>query len=232
MTHNISINITEVDSPAVVRRRVHLRSLSDVTPAARAHVVRARSHSDRTSPRPAPRSPPRSPRSPPRRAVRSERSSPNLSAAAPRSPRPRAALSVLGDPWRKMSDADPKSDKRDRLSFDGTSRSDDPWIKNSSSHRTGEPSQRSGKNFVKTDVKRDSASFKRGKLERKSAVACEASGRESSESWPVCTCPMPRAPPDRDDAALYKSVSQKNIFSIDKSESAKRAPDPLLETTC
>ncbi|CAH2050730.1 unnamed protein product, partial [Iphiclides podalirius] len=53
VAHNISISVTDADSPAGVRRRVHLRSLSDVTPSSRSLAPRARSHSERPRASPA-----------------------------------------------------------------------------------------------------------------------------------------------------------------------------------
>ncbi|KPI95049.1 Abhydrolase domain-containing protein FAM108C1 [Papilio xuthus] len=229
LAHNISISVTDTDSPAGVRRRIHLRSLSDVTPASREPAPRARSHSERPrasplssrapSPCPAPSparslalSPTPSPAPSPLRPVaRSERSSPDATLRV----RP-----VLGDPWRKMSEVDLKSAER-RVRGD-------PWVRS--------PSTRARR---------------RGRLQRAAAV-CEACGRSGCECA-RCTCSpraatagalSPRVPPvlraHSDDEArprrLYKSSSQKAICSTTTTTSmaAERAepPDPLLETTC
>ncbi|CAH0727511.1 unnamed protein product, partial [Brenthis ino] len=116
-----AISVTDADSPAGARRRVHLRSLSDVTPAARSPATRARSHSERPRVSPTP-SPSPSPRRPPAphalrpRAVRSERSSPD------------ASLHALADadPWRKMSEAELRpSPGRARSSLEAP----DPWVR-------------------------------------------------------------------------------------------------------
>ncbi|CAK1602296.1 unnamed protein product [Parnassius mnemosyne] len=219
VVHNISISVTDTDSPAGVRRRVHLRSLSDVTPAARAPVQRARSHSERPRASPAP-SPARSlalsPAPSPLRAAvtRSERSSPDASL---RESRP---VGSGGDPWRKMSEVDLKSAGRARA---------DPWVK-SASLRPGEAARRRA----------------RGRLER-AAPVCEACGRSACDCWRArCTCspraarlaPRPPHPahPARahsDDETrprrLYKSASQAICSST---EERPKPADPLLETTC
>ncbi|CAG9136777.1 unnamed protein product [Plutella xylostella] len=187
-SHNISINITEVESPAGVRRRAHLRSLSDVTPAP-PRSPRARSHSERPAP----------PASPPPRAAR---------------PRLRSdTLTILGDPWRKMSDSEVRAPRPARSV-------DDPWVKSSTL-----------------------GGARRGKLERRSPVVCDACGHESCECWrprtprldelrgaaaaavgaggeAVCTCPprSPRPSPARLAAAdRARSLSQQLV---------SRAPPP------
>lgn len=213
IAYNISINVTDTDSPSYVRRRIHLRSLSDVTPASRAHTPRARSHSERPratatpSPsRPAPRSPVPQPHTgapgmP--RFVRSERSSPDTSLLTLEEPlahseagltrrfgaRDRSssdAVSVLGNPWRKMSEVDIKSAAaRGRV---GGRSGLDPWVKipspraDSSCDRAMSKDEAS-RGTSDTEQKRESSTFKRGKLERKSPVVCESCGNESCECW-------------------------------------------------
>lgn len=193
----------EADSPAGVRRRIHLRSLSDVTPASRALAPRARSHSERPRALPAPS--PSHPQAPAARAVRSARSSPDASRerldAAPADPPPRR--SALADPWRKMSELD----LRTRAALD-------PWVKNAPRRAPADPPRdrdraHSGEDLGRPgpdpDPKRDNGTFKRGKLERKPAVVCESCGNESCECWRPrtpraarslgarCTC-SPRSP--------------------------------------
>lgn len=171
--HNISINITDTDSPVCVRRRIHLRSLSDVTPTSRPHTPRARSQSAR--------SPPSSPSRPalPPPPSRSERSSPT---------RPDPAATILGNPWRKMSDVDLKaSDRRrnsNRVSLDGTP-ADDPWVKNSRPRTETKP-RREAVVVDSTSIK--TVSIKRGKLERRSPVPCDGCGVDG------CECRKPRSP--------------------------------------
>ncbi|CAG4977786.1 unnamed protein product [Parnassius apollo] len=215
VVHNISISVTDADSPAGVRRRVHLRSLSDVTPASRTPVQRARSHSERPRASPAP-SPARSlalsPTPSPLRAAvtRSERSSPDASL--------REARPVGGDPWRKMSEVDLKSAGRARA---------DPWVK-SASLRPGDAARRRA----------------RGRLER-AAPVCEgvrplglrvlarALHVLAARHPPGAARPTPPQRAHSDDETrprrLYKSASQAICSSTE--ERAKPA-DPLLETTC
>ncbi|VVC95165.1 unnamed protein product [Leptidea sinapis] len=237
ITHNISINITDTDSPVGVRRRIHLRSLSDVTPAGRSPGARARSHSEkpRASPSssPSPRAVPSSPHSlaPSQhpRVVRSERSSPDASLnALSDEPRLRTeALTVINDPWRKMSEVDLKTASRSmrhntRASLD-SSKASDPWVRNPTSRGAS-------RDNVSTSGRR------RGKLERSSAVTCEACGVTGAacECWrPPCTCgpapsrlsPRPPVRAHSDDEErprrLYKTASQKNICtSMDRDTSA------------
>lgn len=209
VVHNISINVTDTDSPTCVRRRIHLRSLSDVTPASRTHTPRARSHSERPRASPAP-SPSHAPQSPATvlaapatapavllpRIVRSERSSPDASSLAlddgtetrlrSRDRSGSDAVSVLGNPWRKMSDVDLNaSGSRSRSTGRGAL---DPWVRNP----TLRPDKNSDVPKSREDVtravsdseqKRDVPTFKRGKLERRSPVVCETCGNESCECW-------------------------------------------------
>ncbi|CAH4031339.1 unnamed protein product [Pieris brassicae] len=256
IAHNISINVTDIDSPAGVRRRIHLRSLSDVTPAGRSPGARPRSHSERPhiSPGPSPAvsiAPSPSPRiAPPSphlvtalypRVVRSERSSPDASLhALVDDPRPKPnVLTVVNDPWRKMSEVDLKSAGRRRrptarASLESRS-TVDPWVRN--------PASRTGS--------RDELRARRGKLERSAAVACESCGSGACEWWAAraagdCTCASlsparlaPRPPPPRalsDDESrprrLFKSASQKIICSSLERDTTAPTADPLLETTC
>lgn len=230
----------DADSPAGVRRRIHLRSLSDVTPASRALTPRARSHSERPRALPAP--------SPSHPSTRSARSSPDASPASPRARRAPSPAAALADPWRKMSELDLRP------------RALDPWVKNAR-----RPLALSGEELPRPSPAADSepnnsgGTFKRGKLERKACVVCESCGNESCECWRPrtpraarslaarCTCSprpsparlAPRPAPARalsDDEArprrLYKSASQKIICSSMESEPVKKPADPLLETTC
>ncbi|XP_028034608.1 uncharacterized protein LOC114246326 [Bombyx mandarina] len=90
---------------------------------------------------------------------------------------------------------------------------------------------------------RNKSPGRRGRLERRSAVRCEACGAESCECW-RCTCeprsarpsparlaPRPPARALSDDSAaerprrLYKSSSQRLLGTTS-------TIDPLLETTC
>ncbi|XP_045772487.1 ESX-1 secretion-associated protein EspK-like [Maniola jurtina] len=232
LAHNISINVTDADSPPGVRRRIHLRSLSDVTPAARSPVARARSHSERprASPAPSPAaSPAPSPRRPPAgltpaplpRAVRSERSSPDASLhALADEARGRPEL----DPWRKMSELDlGRAGRQARAALD-------PWVR--------KPARRA----ASRDSVGDGARVRRGRLERAGGV-CDACGGAPCECWrSACTCSprasparlQPRGPPrahSHDEGRprrLYKSSSQRAL-AVPR---APDAPDPLLETTC
>ncbi|XP_049878650.1 serine/arginine repetitive matrix protein 1-like [Pectinophora gossypiella] len=206
VAHNISINVTDTDSPAGVRRRIHLRSLSDVTPTSRAPTPRARSHSERPAPSPAPSpgpSPAHAALAAPR-AVCSARTSPAASrerlddVAADRVRRADRlrgdAVSVLGDPWRKMSDLDlrggrPRRDTRD-----------DPWVKKPAARTAADttreraPSREDvARANADPDPKRD-GTFRRGKLERKAAVVCESCGNESCECWRPRSPGGPRTP--------------------------------------
>ncbi|XP_072942098.1 uncharacterized protein, partial [Epargyreus clarus] len=275
VVHNISINVTDADSPVGVRRRIHLRSLSDVTPASRSLAPRARSHSERPRASAAP-SPalslapsPAHPAAPaPPRHARSERSSPDAALhaladdAAPRAARTaraaRSALSVLGDPWRKMSEADLDAAARrpppsPRASFDAP-RGLDPWVMNTRSASRDDVAAPAA-----LDREPRPGRGRRGKLERRAAVVCETCGNSSCECWrphspaaPRCTCearsprparPSParlaprtpvRAHSDDEDRPrrLYKSASQKVVCASMDGESVKKIADPLLETTC
>lgn len=77
----------------------------------------------------------------------------------------------------------------------------DPWIKNSSLRPAGESHRDrtvSRDDIVKasteSDVRRDSSTVKRGKLERKAAVVCESCGNESCECWRPRSPGCPRTP--------------------------------------
>ncbi|CAG4954383.1 unnamed protein product [Colias eurytheme] len=219
IAHNISINVTDADSPVGVRRRIHLRSLSDVTPAGRSPGARARSHSDRPraepapsaavslapspAPSPSPRVPPASPRNlvtalyP--RVVRSERSSPDASLhTLVDDARPRTdALTVSNDPWRKMSEVDLKSAGRrmgaaTRASLDSP-HAVDPWVRNPAS-RAGSRDELSAAGAGAADAG-GRLRGRRGKLERAAAVVCEACGGAGCECRRAqCTCPPRRSP--------------------------------------
>ncbi|XP_037302693.1 dapper homolog 3-like, partial [Manduca sexta] len=226
--HNISINVTDTDSPDGARRRIHLRSLSDVTPASRAHTPRARSHSERPRASPAP-SParPRAALAP--RQARSERSSPDASPLAlddGRRARDRAA-SALADPWRKMSELDLAAARSTR----------DPWVRFPPPRADDPPA-------VEPERRRDP---RRPRLERRSPVSCDTCGSESCECW-RCTCEprsarvsparlaargAVRALSDEEERPrrLYKSSSQRLVCSATEPDRARPA-DPLLETTC
>ncbi|CAB3241038.1 unnamed protein product [Arctia plantaginis] len=216
ITHNISINVTDTDSPTCVRRRIHLRSLSDVTPASLTHTPRARSQSERPRASPSPsraalRSPAKAPTLSPLfvstpgapRFVRSERSSPDASMVAlddtfassdvgiarrfgGRDRSSSDAFSVLGNPWQKMSEVDLNTAAgRGRTGGRGGL---DPWVRNStmrSATSCERPASRDDANRTNSDSeqKREVPTFKRGKLERKSPVACESCGNESCECW-------------------------------------------------
>ncbi|CAK1540216.1 unnamed protein product [Leptosia nina] len=275
VTHNISINVTDTDSPTGVRRRIHLRSLSDVTPSGRSPGARPRSQSERprvsptpspaisVAPSPAPSPSPRIPPSSPHlvtalypRVVRSERSSPDASLhALVDDNRPKAeGLTVLNDPWRKMSEVDLKTAARrirpsGRASLDSPS-TIDPWVRN--------PTSRAGsRDELRSSDGASRARVRRGKLERTAAVMCEACGSGGCEWWRAqCTCaPRPRASPvrpapsparlsprpppsrahsDDDDRPrrLFKSASQKIICSSLERDCTTTTADPLLETTC
>lgn len=253
--------MTDADSPTCVRRRIHLRSLSDVTPASRALAARARSHSERPRASPQP-SPARAPLAPPR--ARSERSSPVASllaldaptapAAPSAPPTPPHAAPVLGNPWRKMSEHD--LDLRSRPS----PRSHDPWVRNSSLRPLARDETGGVSSEPETGRGREGAGVKRGKLERKAAV-CESCGGASCECWraeaagartargsSLCTCERsPRVSPARllprvparalsDDEErprrLYKSASQRVVCASIDGDVPRKAADPLLETTC
>lgn len=208
IAHNISINVTDTDSPTCVRRRIHLRSLSDVTPASRTHTLRARSHSERPRASPAP-SPARAvPPSPAAvvptatpavllpRIVRSERSSPDASSLAlddanesrlrSRDRSGSDAVSVLGNPWRKMSEVDLNAaGSRGRSAGRGAL---DPWVRNPTlrpDKSCDRPASREdvGRAVSDSEQKREVPAFKRGKLERRSPVVCETCGNESCECW-------------------------------------------------
>ncbi|KAJ2948086.1 hypothetical protein O0L34_g9883 [Tuta absoluta] len=210
--HNISINVTDADSPCGVRRRAHLRSLSDVTPAARAPAARARSHSERPRASPAPSpcpsplhpasaraspAPALAPLAPSPRAVRSARASPEPEpSTAP--PRPRRAhrfrsdtVTVLGDPWRKMSDVDLRG-ARHQASLD-SARALDPWVKNASDRAASRSRDDLAHSVSESEPKRD-GTFRRGKLERKAAIVCESCGNESCECWRPRSPGGPRTP--------------------------------------
>ncbi|CAH2102234.1 unnamed protein product [Euphydryas editha] len=244
--HNISINVTDADSPVGVRRRLHLRSLSDVTPAGRSPAPRARSHSDRPRVSPAPSatlsaapsaapSPAPSPRRPPApsspvaphalvpRAVRSERSSPDASLHALAD---EARVRPEADPWRKMSDVDLGRSGRPaaRASLDAP-HALDPWVR--------KPTRRA--------ASRDSvgatpeARPRRGRLERAAGVVCESCGAAACECRRAgaCTC-SPRPSPAR-----LSPRPPLRAHSYDEGRPrrapeppAGEAPDPLLETTC
>lgn len=211
-----------------------MRSYSDVTPACRVLTPRARSHSERPrvlSPsRAAPPSPPASPApadptSPTPyvlrpRIVRSERSSPDASSLALNDgaePRLRSrdrsgsdAVSVLGNPWRKMSEVDLNAaGSRGRATGRGAL---DPWVRKPqrSDKKSDLPSSREdvGRAASDSEQKRE-VPFKRGKLERRSPVVCETCGNESCECWRTgwarqaraarslgtqCTCEVLRSP--------------------------------------
>lgn len=210
--------MTDADSPHGVRRRIHLRSLSDVTPASRATTPRARSHSERPCASPSPSPSPSHTLAPrPERAVVSARTSPaasrerlNLAAPAtgPSTPRLRHrthTVSVLGDPWRKMNDLDLGSaatrprPTAGQASLDAT-RTFDPWVK--------KPALRPAADFghdriapkddtirPESDVEsKGDGTFRRGKLERKPAVVCETCGNESCECWRPRSPGCPRTP--------------------------------------
>ncbi|KAJ0182357.1 hypothetical protein K1T71_001726 [Dendrolimus kikuchii] len=219
LAHNISISVTDTDSPVGVRRRIHLRSLSDVTPTSRAQTPRARSHSERPRESPAPSptpSPSPSPSRPPPlavalfpRAVRSERSSPDasmvgLDGAGDTKARLRSRFggdngTALGDPWRKMSEADLNvAGGRSRISARAAL---DPWIK-IPSVRSEAGRERSSRDesaaaasaTVPEPEPRREGGSKRGKLERRSPVVCESCGNESCECWRVRSPGCPRTP--------------------------------------
>lgn len=225
--HNISINITVAESPICVRRRIHLRSLSDVTPAAgRSPAPRARSHSDRASPvsravsplvarsmTPTVSSVTRALTPVPSPRVRSERSSPARSPRARNANRFRSvdASTVHADPWRKMSDVDLKSVGKRRSD---RSRVEDPWIKNS----VGRSS----------DSRSLSLESRRGKLERRAAVECVCRRPGS----PRCMS-RPQQYTECEPIPLYRAPSKKVVCSVDiEGGDAAKAVDPLLETTC
>ncbi|CAG9581664.1 unnamed protein product [Danaus chrysippus] len=200
--HNISISVTDADSPCVTRRRNHLRSLSDVTPAARSPVARARSHSERPraspgpsptpsaapstvpSPRRLPVPPVRTPHSPhsPRpthtsptlrpRAVRSERSSPDASLHM-LSDEPRSRPEL--DPWRKMSDVDlGRAGRTGRQGRTVARRSLDAPNAPATS-RPLDPWVRKARRAASRDEVCETRA-RRGRLERSAVVQCESCG--------------------------------------------------------
>ncbi|KAI5644975.1 serine aminopeptidase, s33 domain-containing protein [Phthorimaea operculella] len=218
--HNISINVTDADSPCGVRRRAHLRSLSDVTPAARSTATRARSHSERPRASPAPSpcpsplhpasaraspAPGLAPLAPSPRAVRSARASPEptrdpFDEPADAPPRPRRGnrfrsdtVTVLGDPWRKMSDVDLRGGgARAQASLD-SARAGDPWVKNAPDRAASRSRDDLTRTASESEPKRD-GTFRRGKLERKAAIVCESCGNESCECWRPRSPGNPRTP--------------------------------------
>ncbi|CAH0405228.1 unnamed protein product [Chilo suppressalis] len=212
---NISINVTDADSPAGVRRRIHLRSLSDVTPASRTLAPRARSHSERPSTTPQP-SPLHVPLAAPR--ARSERSSPAASTLALNAP------PLLGDPWRKMSDRE-LSAARSAL---------DPWVKKSGREEGGVSLPQRGK-LERTAAVCEACGASGAECACRRCT-CERSPRPSPARLQP---PPPRAPSraasEDDDRVgprrLYKSASQKVVSSVD-TDVAPETADPLLETTC
>ncbi|KAJ8736147.1 hypothetical protein PYW08_006803 [Mythimna loreyi] len=193
--------------------RTETRCRADVTPACRVLTPRARSHSERPrvlSPSHAvvpsvtdtpttsdtPSSPTPTPHVLTPRIVRSERSSPDASslvlndgAESRLRSRDRSgsdAVSVLGNPWRKMSDVDLNAaGSRGRTAGRGAL---DPWVRNAtqrSDKKTETPASREdvGRAASDSEHKREVPSFKRGKLERRSPVVCETCGNESCECW-------------------------------------------------
>lgn len=174
-----------------MRRRKHLRSLSDVTPASRAAPARARSHSERP---------------PPLRASHSARTSPDASRDRLDDPPPDArartrdrlrgdTVGVVGDPWRKMSELDlraagGRARPAAHVSPDGP-RPGDPWIKNRTVRPTADRAPAG--DAAAADAKRE-ATVRRGKLERKSAVVCDSCGNESCECWRPRSPACPRTP--------------------------------------
>ncbi|GBP84826.1 hypothetical protein EVAR_32725_1 [Eumeta japonica] len=286
VVHNISINVTDTDSPAGVRRRIHLRSLSDVTPAGRAVSPRTRARA--FSERPHHSSPPASPSaghlSPHReistltsilakcetsasvrnvRKVHSERSSPNLSLVsvecarsdtetAKHSPRPRNAnrfrsdtVTILGDPWRKMSEFDLKTDcRRSRTPTHpplDRADSDDPWVKSCTlqlpsarstprDNDDGVVKKPSGSN---SDIKQEIVSFKRGKLERNSPVVCDSCGNESCECWrPRSPCCPGRGGVRAPRTPRLNELRQQRAFSSPGAGAAAPAPSSNREAAC
>lgn len=213
--------MTDADSPPGVRRRIHLRSLSDVTPASCATTPRARSHSERPRVLPSPSPSPSHTLAPrPERAVVSARTSPAVSrerldfaaplapATGPSTPRLRhrtQTVTVLGDPWRKMNDPDlGGATTRSRpaagqASLDAT-RGFDPWVKKPAlrpaadfGHERIAPNDDTIRAGSDAETKRD-GTFRRGKLERKAAVVCESCGNESCECWRPRSPSAPRTP--------------------------------------
>lgn len=133
------------------------------------------------------------------RVVRSERSSPDASSNALNDgvePRLRSrdrsgsdAVSVLGNPWRKMSEVDLNAgSSRSRTAGRGAL---DPWVRNPTQRSDKKSEQLASREDVgrassDSEQKREVPSFKRGKLERRSPVVCETCGNESCECWRTC----------------------------------------------
>ncbi|CAG9796412.1 unnamed protein product [Diatraea saccharalis] len=207
---NISINVTAADSPVCVRRRIHLRSLSDVTPASRTLAPRARSHSERPRTTPQP-SPAHVPPAPPR--ARSERSSPAASTLALDAP------PLLGDPWRKMSDRELTA-ARSAL---------DPWVKKTAREQSAaEAPPRRGKLERAAPVCETCGPTAAECACRR--CTCERSPRPSPARLQPPRQPA-RAHSDDEERPrrLYKSASQRAVTSVD---AEPKTADPLLETTC
>lgn len=172
--------MTAAESPGCGRRRIHLRSLSDVTGATRGGGTggggRARSLSERAA-----RLEPRSHQPSPSASLLSVeaaaalRRHPSDLVAPPRDPAPVPA-SPRPDPWRKMS-----------ASLERAT-SHDPWIRN--------VLDKKGRNSVDLYERVKRSSWRRGKLERRAGVEGHCTCAEPPRrALPAPPPPAPAPPP-------------------------------------